>query len=614
MASTGDCGLGAIAPSRRDLLAGVGAAAALTCSPAARAVAAADLPDRAPLELRLDMVHHNPGEPVFVTKYNDPAYLRRQGYTGQIPRIFLPCAISYDRFDPTLMPPGSAARRKTEAYAAEVDDLIAHAEAAGLPLYPFTDLLVVPKTLQAKYGADLATPGQAAARGTLGGTSLPASILQPQTEALVRAQIGEIFDRFPGLGGLTIRYGETYLFEWPDYVGSSPATTAEEQARLITVLRDEICVKRGKRLFYRTWGFGPFHTNAEFYLRVTDAVEPHPLLCFSIKHVEADFMRLHPFNQCLGIGKHRQIVEISCNQAGLYGKNAHPYYIGQGVIDGWEELPLVRSSGPANALRDLVGHRQLAGIWTWSRGDGWRGPYIANELWVDLDEQVLHRFAREPWRTEPDIFADAARAVFGINAIDLPKLRTLCLLSASATMHGQDTVHLTTAEWRAFERPGATALTGTYRQQWWCRDDGIGGIDLRPVVKAGKQRAVLAEKARASSDWRTIEALARSIRLPDPARQEFLEVSASYGRIKYALFETIWRIQLIKAESELGKTPLDAAAMRAGITRYDEIWAEWNRLRAAHACCPTLPSDQVVQYIDEPPFRVVLEEYRNAVF
>ncbi len=557
------------------------------------------------------MVHNNPGEPPFVTKYNDPAILKALHYTGQVPRIFLPCAITYEAFDAHLMPHGSAMRRKVEAYASQVDEIVSKAVAAGLPLYPFTDLLVVPRVLQAKYGDEMKPAEGSVPPGTLGGATLPASILQARTEEILRAQIAEIFTRFPDLGGLTTRYGETYLFEWPEYAGSSPATTAQEQARLIAVLRDEVCVKRGKRLFFRTWGFGPFHTDPVFYRQATDAVEPHPLLVFSIKHVQADFLRLQPFNPCLGIGRHAQIVEISSNQAGLYGKNAHPYYIGRGVIEGWKEFDFIHNSGPARSLRSLLARPQFAGIWTWSRGDGWRGPYIDNEMWVDLDEQVFHRFAREPWRSEEDLFAEAARAATGVSDQDLPKLRELCLLSADAVMHGQETVVMTTADWRDPGAPHPAGQSPTFRELWWCRDDGIGAIDLHAVVRAGKVQAVLAEKAQATRYWRRIEELAREIRLPDPARQTFLEVSCRYGRIKYDLFAAIWTMQILAAQADIGPAKLDRAALKAAIADYDQHWAEWEDLRSSNACCPTLSSDRAVQYVAERPFRQVLDEYRN---
>ena len=146
----------------------------------------------------------------------------------------------------------------------------------------------------------MASGEKAQNKNTMGGAKLQASILQSRTQAVLRAQVNEIFNRFPDLDGLTTRFGETYLHEFPEYAGGSPAETPADHIALINLLREEICVKRNKKLFYRTWDFGHFHTNPKFYLEVTDAIEPHPNLLFSIKHVQADYLRLYPFNPCLG--------------------------------------------------------------------------------------------------------------------------------------------------------------------------------------------------------------------------------------------------------------------------------------------------------------------------
>jgi hypothetical protein len=543
------------------------------------------------------MVHHNPGELPFDTKYNDPFYLKEEGFNGQVPRIFLPCAVTYSSFDKEIMPDGSDLREQTEAYALKLDSMFLRAKEAGMPIYPFTDLLVVPKAIQEKYGKEMGEEKEVDDINVLGGIRLQASILKPRTEEILRVQIREIFDRFPDLDGLTTRYGETYLHEFPNHAGGSPAASKEEHIKLINILREEVCVKLNKKLFYRTWAYGEshfFHTDPEYYLEIATAVEPHPNLVFSIKHVQGDYIRLFPFNPCLGIGKHRQIVEISCNPAGLYGKNAHPYYIGQGVIEGWEEFAWIKNEGPASCLRDLSNLPQMAGICTWARGDGWAGPYLTNELWVDLNEQVLNRFAREPWRSEEELFKEAARERFGVEGDNLNKLRELCLLSAAAVMRGQSSIHVKVEE-------------------WWCRDEYLTAIDLKPVVHAGKVKEVLEEKAEAVRMWQQIEKLSREIHLPGQGDQEYMEVSSTYGRIKYQIIEQIWKMQLLAAESEINEKPLDVVSMRTAIKTYDQLWEEWIELKATYPSCPTLYRDDKAQFCPFPPFRDALENYRNKV-
>lgn len=283
-----------------------------------------------------------------------------------------------------------------------------------MPIYAFIDVLVVPKPLLEKYGKEMTVKGRL-------------SITKPKTQQVLRTQIDELFKRFPSLTGLVIRFGETYLHDTPYHKGNRPAHSPEDHTILINLLREEVCVKRKKMLFYRTWDFGHFHTRPSFYLAATNPVPPHSNLLFSIKHTNSDFLRGVGLNQTLGIGKHNQIIEVSANQAGCYGKNSHPYYIGQGVLEGWEELGAKRKG--ILSLRD---NPRIKGLWTWSAGDGWEGPYITNEFWVNLNTYVIAQYAQHPWKTEKELFQNYATTVLKLSPKDCVKFRELCLLATSA--------------------------------------------------------------------------------------------------------------------------------------------------------------------------------------
>jgi hypothetical protein len=269
---------------------------------------------------------------------------------------------------------GSKERAWVENNAKHFEGLVKAMKEQGLPCYPFTDFIVLPTRLIEKYKSEICD------------LSGKIDIHRPKTQEIVRTLIDEIFSRFSDLGGITLRHGETYLQDAPYHHGNSPAIRGpDSHVELLKILREEICVKRNKVLFYRTWDFGQMHDKPEYYLSVTDRIEPHPNLLFSIKHQQGDFHRLQEFNPCLGIGKHRQIVEVCC-QLDSYGKGAYPYYNGQGVIDGWEEY--ANHKGP-KGLRDIVNKPTYAGTWTWSRGGGWAGPYIPNEFWCKLNTYVV---------------------------------------------------------------------------------------------------------------------------------------------------------------------------------------------------------------------------------
>lgn len=555
-------------------------------------------PVNPPLPMIFNMIHDNPGEKPFDTKYRDPAVLKDLGYTGKVMKTFPQAALTYSAFDPEIMPEGSPARIWAEAYGKSVDEQIAAAKAAGMPIYNFTDVLVVPDALLIKYGNEM-TVGKgsvtreiiernrkSAIHGSLTGTGRRLSITRPMTQRVLKAQIDELFSRFPDLDGLFLRFGETYLHDTPHHVGGSPVGGgAEEHRILLKLLREEVCVKHNKKLFYRTWGWDGFLTNPKFYSAVTDAIEPHANLIFSIKHSNGDFTRDVPFNKTLGVGKHPQIIEISCNQAGLYGKCAYPYYIGKGVIDGWDN-----EGAKGRGLRSLLGNKNIVGVWTWTHGDGWAGPYKTNELWTDLNAAVIVGYGRQPGRAEPEIFAAYCRDRLKLDAAQTEKFRELCLLATNATYHGQETA-------------GGNS--------WWCRDEYLTAVNLAGFAENGKAARALAEKAKAVADWKRVEAMARGIKLANPADQEFLEVSSTYGRIKIAITEQIWTMQILAARAKPPGTP-DVPAMAKAIQSYDALWAEWRKLKQDHACCPTLYRDDKAVFCG-PPFKPALDNYRKLV-
>ena len=99
-------------------------------------------------------------------------------------------------------------------------------------------------------------------------------------------------------------------------------------------------------------------------------------------------------------------------------------------------------------------------------------------------------------------------------------------------------------------------------------------------------------------------------------------MSSTYGRIKIAILEQIWIMQLLAAqEKKDGK--LDVAGMKQAIGNYDQLWTEWRQLKQDHSCCPTLYRDDidgttlykkdVVGVYGPPPFKGTLDGYRKRV-
>lgn len=534
----------------------------------------------------LDMVHNNPGEPPFQTKYNDPEYIKSQGFNGMVTHWQINCAITYDNYEKGIVPKGSDTRKWIEKKAKEIDSKLDACEKAGIDVYPFTDFIVFPEAVWQKYGSQIGMAGKVVGSGGMDSRTRKPNIQSKITQELLRAQIAGIFNRFPKLDGLTLRFGETYLHDAPFHGGGSPVRPDKEgiadHITLINILRDEICVKRNKKLFYRTWDFGyNFHNNPDYYLAVTNQIEPHRNLVFSIKYQQGDFHRMTPFNPELGIGKHQQIVE-SQSRMEAYGKGAHPYYSAKGVIDGWPEtryqinLDSNEFTGKLNdrssprGIKDVLKSGLIKGVVTWSNGGGWQGPYIFHEIWTDLNTYVVSRFAQNPYRSEEDIFYDFAREK-KFNDMDADKLRQIALLSIEGVRKGQCNSY-------------------TINRVWWARDEFFSVKENAPVVKKILQnnlaQKVLEEKAEASAIWQQIESISKQLDNPDKDLLEAIQVSCSYGRIKYELIEQMWILMLEDAATNRDKVKIDAA-----IAKYDALWEEWRALKASSKFCATLPTD-----------------------
>ena len=542
-----------------------------------------------PARFVLDMVHDNPGEPPQESSFRNPRRLADWGYNGQVIEAGADSCETFAAIDPAIMLKGDNARAWIEQRVMSLEQLAQKAHAANLKAYAWMQFIVLPKAVVARFKDEICD-----AQGRI-------DLERPMTQKILRAQIAELFERCPSLDGLVVRTGEIYLQDSPFHAASAKANESKTQSStailhgpqshitLLKILRDEVCVKRGKLVFYRTWDFGNnFHVNPEYYLKVTDAIEPHPNLVFSIKHQAGDFLRMTPFNPTLGIGKHRQIVEVQC-QREAYGKGAHPFYIGDGVINGWEEYARIMKPGQPKGLRDIVNRAQFAGVWTWSRGGGWEGPYLTNELWCALNAYVIAQYAENPKRTEAEIFNEFATQQLGLKGGDVARFRKLNQLSAAAVLRGQ-----------------CSLLKPV--DPWWSRDDFIGAPNLSAFVTNHLVAKALAEKAEAVAMWEEIETLARQINFPDAQTKDFVLTSAAYGRIKYSLFEQGWTILLYGALGDKSKH-YDCEKISTAIAAYDRLWKEWRKLKETHPSCATLYQD--VAFQNKPGIGAAVDRYRQ---
>ena len=491
----------------------------------------------------LDMIHHIPGDNPYVSAYDDPAVIKKIGYNGKVYFLFdsPTLAISWESVDPEILPKGSEERAWVDKKAAEIQALQKSCKEQNISVFAQADLVLFPKRLIEKYGIEK----------TFG------DVRQPKTAELLRAQIAETFRQFPLTDGLVVRIGETYLDDAPHHQGAIANKKSPEETiiPLMQLLREEVCVKHNKKLIFRTWG--SFDHDSKAYQQVSDAIDPHPNLMISIKHCEGDFHRGNSFSRSIGQGRHPQIIEVQCARE-YEGKGAYPNYIARGVIEGFEEHARMPAD-KINSIREFVETKPelYGGVWTWSRGGGWDGPYIKNEFWCDLNAWVLAQWAQDPTQSEEAIFERYAKERLGLKGGDVEKFRKLCILSTDAVVRGRNS-------------------TRRDMDPWWTRDQGIAW----PIIKGDRQRN-LKQKDESVALWKEIVTLAESIQWPDAKSREHAIGSATYGLRLYEIYRCL--VNLEDAEHRN-----DQAAMRQWLQAYDDAWEVYNNLPSSHPQLATL--------------------------
>jgi hypothetical protein len=520
----------------------------------------------------LDMVQNNPGDAVAwqASKYIDPDTLRGLGYTGQVATGELSGALAVDFSSLEgvgpggLFPAGTPRRAWLDAFGSAVARAVARAKTAGVQFYFFVDLLVFPKALLEAF------PSMTDHRGQV--------VWNDVTKRMLGVMVRETFRKFgDGVDGWVVRTGETYVYDTPFHVGNSPSNgTMARWVEFITTLRDLVCVQHGKKLFMRAWDNWPSDT--AYYLNMTTQIPVHPNLYFSVKHSAGDFVRPAVWNPTLGTGTHAQIVEVEL-QREYEGKGAVPNYVMAGIVDGFPEM------GPTPAdrvgLSSVVNASQIRGLWTWTRGGGWWGPYLhAKEIWIDLHARVLVRWwAQRGAMSEPDVFRSVVPELFP-GCDDAPcveALRELALQSADMVLRGQ---------W------GTVPSCGT-----WMRDDRMGGLEQLGCFNGLGANDTLWRASIAEMDGAAATATAIKVTfehrirpyLRDPEQIETVQASVEYASRLYDIIAAAWPVlrQAFCVKKNL-TLPMRPPQLEAALARYDAAWSAFRAFGLANTHAASL--------------------------
>lgn len=546
------------------------------------------------LSIITDMVHDNPGEAAYVTQYDDCSFLSLRGYNGKV--FFLSeaaqLAIDWQDYDPNVFPVGSAGYNWVQNKKTELHEKYGEAKEEGLKVYFMMDFISLPSSMKTLYGDEIMTNGKI-------------DINKEKTQEIMKEMMREIFTEFPEVDGFYLRYGESYVGYYSSYhFGNNPiavsGTKADDHTTLLQFFREEVCAKYGKEVIYRTWstetGNDSFTTSKDLYLRITDAVEPHENLYIAIKHTAGDFWRNYTFNQTIGIGRHQQIIEVQCARE-YEGKGAYPNYIAGGVINGFPEYEWQMSAEENQSLRNAVNCEDslVVGMWTWSRGGGWGGPYTngtqnpeGDELWSDLNAYVLTQWAQDTSRTDTSLVKQYAKEILGMNNTDAANFVRFAELSSEAVLYGIGTNC----------SPSLTVL--------WTRDASVNpeyfswNVDtMYNHREADGYCEKLEERRRAVTIYNEMLAISESFS-DDVEKIDFIRTTTKYGYYFFSICDKMYTAALMNIDYHNYDT-YTADEVNAVIDEAYALLDEWKQLEMDSPCCPTL--------YNESNFLSILQKY-----
>ena len=344
--------------------------------------------------LKLASLINNPGEPHVETRYEDPAHLRDLGYTARV--LYETTAVS-GLTSADVVADGEM-RRWVHNTMDQIGRQIERAQDAGLAVYLFYDLLVLPRDIVERNRAGLTCRRRPNAL-------CPAS---EQAMALSVAAADAMLHRWPGVAGIVLRFGDTDASRLPYLVGNdiysphcprcSQLDRADRIVNAVERFHDMVVKKRHKRLIVRAWNVRPngLHDSVQLAQRVVDRLPGDPTddrLVLSFKFTHTDFWRYQDWNPpSLACGQRPIIYELQCQRE----------FEGKGGIPNWQ-VPLWRDGYPETrdhtdvAGLAAVGEKvNLAGLWAWVRGGGWGGPFVKNESWIDANVFAVPKLADEP--------------------------------------------------------------------------------------------------------------------------------------------------------------------------------------------------------------------------
>lgn len=366
----------------------------------------------------IDVIHDNPGEPPFVSRFRDPELLRSYGYDAM---AFSEALLALPEFQaPALIGP----TRVSGELPTTLDQQIQNAQEAGMSVFLHVSALVLPRALVEK------SPELFLCQDEQGK-------LCPGQDATLEAftqTIRNLLKRWPSVDGIIVRPGVVQHASHPHLLAntlqepSCPVcrgmSLVTRHAQLASRLHQVVAHEFGKiyvhRLIQRASPGAPtLHDDPTLYQALVSQLPHSSKLILSLAYHQGDGRHGSPINPCLlatateqarmanlgGDSGPRQWIEFACERE-FEGKGAFPNF----QIPRWQEIFNTLGLNPDNVHR--YGYLSISrgipngavGTNTAAKSAGLGGPYIHREEWIDANIFGLAELVRNPQEL-PEIVA-----------------------------------------------------------------------------------------------------------------------------------------------------------------------------------------------------------------
>jgi len=256
-------------------------------------------------------------------------------------------------------------RRKIEEYRRLFDTFFSISLSSGLRPFITTDIIFFNKAIE---------------RNTAGDDDSLINLFQ--------VAVVELFTRFPSVGGIITRFGESDGRDVRNEFGSTMVLRTADQCRRWLQQLVPVFEQCNRLLLFRTWTLGAYRVgdllwNAETFHRVFRDIASNNLI-ISMKYGDADFFRYCDVNPLFFQGTHKKCIELQARRE-YEGFGEFPSFIGF-VYERYRE--------------HLRCCETLSGILVWCQTGGWShfsrlSLLDGKKPWNEINTYVTLRLFRD---------------------------------------------------------------------------------------------------------------------------------------------------------------------------------------------------------------------------